>query len=176
MSWSLENSKNDEASKIRWELIPYMRGVALDLGCGPYKVFPHFIGVDNGHHWGMQGADVRVESAEKLPLFADGSCDCVFSSHLLEHIDYASVPAALTEWMRVLKPGGHLVLYLPAEGDYPAVGHAHANPDHKWNVNYDRLVQAMEKVPCGWDLCDFQERHDGDEYSLFFVFRKLASA
>ena len=48
MTWSLENSKLDEAAKIRWELVPYMAGRALDLGCGAFKVFPHFIGVDSG--------------------------------------------------------------------------------------------------------------------------------
>lgn len=173
MTWSLENSKCDEASKVRWELVPYMHGRALDLGCGPFKVFPHFIGVDNGHHWGMHGADVRVDSAEKLDLFASESCDLVFSSHLLEHIPYESVPATLSEWMRVVKRGGHMALYLPDEDDYPKVGHPHANPDHKWNVSYEKVVEAMEQVYADWDLIDFQKRNEGDEYSLFFVFKKL---
>lgn len=173
MTWSMETSRGDEASKIRWELVPYMRGRALDIGCGLFKVFPHFIGVDNGHHWGHQGVDVRVDSAEKLDIFADASCDCVFSSHLLEHIPYERVAATLTEWFRVLKPGGYMCLYLPAEGDYPSVGEEGANPDHKWNCNYQRVVDAAEQVKCSWDLLDFQERHLGNEYSLFFVFQKL---
>lgn len=171
--WSLENSKNDEASKIRWELVPYMHGRCIDIGCGPYKVFPHFIGCDNGHHWGMQGADVKLD-AEKLDLFADASVDLVFSSHLLEHIATDKVAPTLKEWMRVVKPGGHLVMYLPDEDEYPKVGHPHANPDHKFNVSYQVVVDAMERVPCGWDLIDFQKRNEGDEYSLFFVFKKLA--
>lgn len=173
MTWSLQNSKNDEAAKIRWELVPYMNGRALDLGCGPYKVFPHFIGVDNGHHWGHMGTDVRVNTAEKLDLFASQSCDLVFSSHLLEHISYDKVPDALREWMRVLKPGGHLALYLPDEDEYPKCGHPHANVDHKWDVNYDRLVAAMEKVEYDWDLVEFQKRNETDEYSLLFIFKKL---
>lgn len=172
MTWSLENSKNNEATKIRWELVPYMRGRCLDLGCGPYKVFPHFIGVDNGHHWGHFD-NVKVETAEKLDLFGSATSDCVFSSHLLEHIELDKVPTALSEWMRVLKTGGHLCLYVPAEGDYPSVGHPHANPDHKWNCSYDRMIEAMEKVDYSWDLIDYQERHEADEYSLWFVFKKL---
>lgn len=174
MTWSLEKSKGDEASKIRWELVPFMRGRCLDIGCGPFKVFPHFIGVDNGHHWGHFD-NVKVETAEKLDLFGSATIDCVFSSHLLEHITYENVPATLGEWMRVLKPGGYLCLYLPAEGDYPSVGEPGANPDHKWNVNYNRVVEAMERVEYGWDLQEFQERHGEDppEYSLWFVFRKL---
>lgn len=173
MTWSLANSKNDEASKIRWELVPYMRGRCLDLGSGPYKVFPHFISVDNGHHWGVGGIDVKVDDAVRLDVFASQSCDLVFSSHLLEHIKYEDVPAALTEWMRVLKTGGHLILYLPDEDEYPKCGHPHANPDHKWDVSYDKFVAAMEKVDYSWDLIDFQKRNETDEYSLFFVFKKL---
>ena len=173
MTWSLDNSKNNEAAKIRWEAVPYMRGRVLDIGCGPYKCFPHFIGIDNGHHWGTHGADVKVEDGGKLDLFATCSCDAVFSSHLLEHFDYDKVPNVLHEWMRVIKPGGHLMLYLPAEGDYPSVGHPHANADHRWNVSYDKLVAAMEKVPASWDLVDYQDRHESDEYSHWFVFKKL---
>lgn len=172
MTWSLENSKNDESAKIRWELIPYMHGRALDLGCGPYKVFPHFIGVDNGHHWGHLGTDVPVDDAAKLDLFADASCDLAYSSHLLEHFKYEDVPAVLREWMRVVKPGGHLILYVPDEAQYPKCGTEFANPDHKWDVNYDKVITAMERVAGGWDLIDYQVRSERDEYSLFFVFKK----
>mgnify|MGYP001297298917 FL=1 len=46
-----------------------------------------------------------------------------------------------------------------------------SNPDHKWNVSYEKVVAAMEKVGIGWNLIDFQTRNQDDEYSLFFVFR-----
>lgn len=171
MTWSLENSKNDEASKIRWELVPYFRGQCLDIGCGPYRVFPHFIGVDNGDHWGHFD-NVRVEDAEKLPLFASAQVDLAFSSHLLEHFEYEKVPSVLKEWMRVTKIGGYLILYLPDEDQYPKCGTEYANKDHKWDVSYDKLIAVMEKLECGWDLVDYQVRSETDEYSLFFVFRK----
>jgi len=172
MTWSLENSRNDESSKVRWELVPYMNGRCLDVGCGAYKVFPHFIGVDNGHHWGRTGVDIMTDAAD-LSLFASKSCDLVYSSHLLEHVPYETVPKVLSEWSRVTKQGGHMIFYLPDEDEYPKVGHKHANADHKWDVNYDKVVAAMEKVERGWDLADFQKRNADDEYSLFFVFRML---
>ena len=172
MTWSLANSKNDESSKIRWEIIPYFHGRVLDIGCGAYKCFPHFIGVDNGHHWGRMGVDVLCD-ATKLDLFAGQSVDTVYSSHLLEHIHYDKVPEVLREWCRLLKPGGHLILYLPDENQYPKVGSEFANPDHKWNVNYDKVLAAMELVPRGWDLIDYQVRSETDEYSLYFVFRMV---
>jgi predicted SAM-dependent methyltransferase/ADP-heptose:LPS heptosyltransferase len=171
MTWSLENSKNDEASKIRWETVPYFHGRILDIGCGPYRAFPHWIGVDNGHHWGNIGEFVKIETAEKLDLFASRSCDGVFSSHLLEHIPYENVPNTLREWTRVVKDGGHLMLYLPDEDEYPKVGHKYANTDHKWDVSYAKLMAAMDKVERGWDLIDFQKRNETNEYSLLFVFK-----
>lgn len=171
MTWSLENSRSDEASKIRWELVPYFHGRILDVGCGQYKTFPHFIGVDNGKMWGKMSVDAPISDAMSLDLFAGQSCDGVFSSHLLEHIPYDDVPKALTEWCRIIKPGGHLVIYVPDEDQYPKVGEQYANPDHKWNVNYDKVVAAMETLARGWDLIDYQVRSGADEYSLFFVFR-----
>jgi predicted SAM-dependent methyltransferase len=173
VTWKIDGPQGNEAAKIRWELVPYMNGRVLDLGCGPFKAFPHFTGVDNGHHWGLRGADIAVDTAEKLDVFASRSHDMVFSSHLLEHIKYESVPATLTEWCRVIKDGGHLALYLPDEDEYPKVGEAGANPDHKWNVSYDKVVAAMEAVPRSWDLVQFEKRNSNDEYSLYFVFKIL---
>ena len=170
--WSIENSKNDESSKIRWELIPYFHGRVLDVGCGPYKAFPHFIGVDNGHHWGMMGADVKADASD-LSLFSNESCDAVYSSHLLEHISYENVPAVLNEWFRVVKNGGHVILYVPDSDEYPKCGSKYANPDHKFDPTYENIAEALEKIDYSWDMIDFQKRNQDDEYSLFFVVKKL---
>lgn len=173
MTWKADNPQGNESSKIRWELVPYTRGRVLDLGCGPNKAFPHFIGVDNCHHekFGyMIKPDLQMD-CDKLGLIASESCDAVFSSHLLEHIPYESVPKVLEEWFRIVKIGGYLIMYLPDEDEYPKVGEEHANPDHKWNVNYNKVVGPMKDLG-GWDLVDFQKRNKGEEYSLFFVFQK----
>jgi len=177
VTWTIDGPQGNEAANVRWNLVPYMNGRVLDLVCGPFKAFQHFIGVDNGHHdkeFGWKNrADVLVDTCEKLDLFADKSVDCVFSSHLLEHIKYERVPAALNEWMRVLKVGGHLCLYVPDEDEYPKVGEKGANPDHKWDVNYERVVAALERVSCDWDMIEFEKRNKDDEYSLWFCVRKL---
>ena len=106
MSWDYHAPQGDESSKVRWELVPYMLGNCLDIGCGPFKVFPHFTGCDNGHHWGTQGADVVIETAENMAIFATQSHDLVYSSHLLEHIAPENVEATLREWIRIVKPAG----------------------------------------------------------------------
>lgn len=176
MTWNRDDPQGNEGFKVRWEIIQYTRGRGLDLGCGPQKTFPHFIGVDNNIDEQLFGIkanpDIKVESCEKLDLFATNSFDFVFSSHLLEHFDYAKVPAILCEWMRVIKHNGYLVLYLPDEDAYPKVGEEGANHDHKWNVSYQKVVDAMQDTY--WDLVDFQTRHQDKEYSLYFVFKKQA--
>ena len=177
MTWRIDAPQGDEASKIRWSLVPYMRGRCLDLGCGPYKVFPHFVGVDNGHHdktFGWKNkADILVDTCESLPLIASESCDGIFSSHLLEHIPYEKVPATLNEWLRVIKRGGHLMLYLPDEDEYPKMGQPGANPDHRWDCNYDKVVAALEKAHCSWDIVEYEKRNQTNEYSIFMVIKKL---
>jgi ADP-heptose:LPS heptosyltransferase/predicted SAM-dependent methyltransferase len=173
MAWTPDGPQGNEAAKVRYDIVPYTRGRGLDLGCGPAKAYPHFIGLDNNADAALFGIhakpDILVETCEVLD-FKDATMDFVFSSHLLEHIE--NYKAALAEWWRVIKVGGHLVLYLPDEDQYPKVGEKHANPDHKWNVSYDRVIDAM---PDGWDLIRFEKRSEGNEYSLLFVFAKLGA-
>lgn len=173
--WRLNDPQGNEAQKIKYDIVPYTRGRGLDIGCGPYKAYTHFIGVDNGHHWGTQGADV-VSEATDLSIFADNSLDFVFSSHLLEHIQ--DTQAALKEWFRVIKPGGYLCLYLPDDKLYPKVGERGANPDHKHNLNQRIVLDHMRNVG-GWNLVEDELRdHDngpdqpGNEYSFYQVYQK----
>lgn len=170
--WKIDDPQGDEAAKVRWELVEYTNGRGLDLGCGQFKAFPHFIGVDNGHHWGMKGVDVHVETCEDLSLFADKSMDFIFSSHLLEHI--VETEKALKEWYRVVKEGGYLILYLPHKELYPNVGKEGSNPDHKHDFMPDDIIKVMEKVG-GWDLVRNETRSEGREYSFFQVYKRLAS-
>lgn len=178
MTWRPDGPAGNEAAKIKWEIVPYTRGKGLDLGCGPYKAFPHFRGIDSNidaQLFGIQatGADFIIPTCEVLDDFASQSQEFIFSSHLLEHI--ANWKGALKEWWRILKQGGYLVLYLPDKHEYPKVGQKGANVDHKWNVTYDKVVDAMRAIG-GWDLVEFQKRNQDDEYSLYFVFKKFSDA
>lgn len=173
MTWTLENSKNNESRKVLWELVPYMRGRCLDIGAGQYKVFPHFVSVDSGHHWGLRDIDEPVKDAKDLSIFASCSVDLAYSSHLLEHFPYKDVPAVLDEWLRITKQNGHMILYIPDSEEYPKVGQPGANPDHKWDPTYELVVQALEQSRYSWDIVDFQKRNKEDEYSLFFVVKRL---
>ena len=55
-------------------------------------------------------AAVTCALAERLP-FRDGSFDAVVGQHLIEHLP--DVAGALSEWKRVLRPAGVLVLVTP---------------------------------------------------------------
>jgi predicted SAM-dependent methyltransferase len=54
-----------------------------------------------------------IHEVEKLPMLASNSVDLLYASHLLEHVPRNDVQAALTEWYRVLKPGGILRFGVP---------------------------------------------------------------
>ena len=176
MVWRREDPQGNEAAKVRWEIVPYTRGRGLDIGCGPYKAFPHFIGCDNLTDTKLFGTmmqpDVVLQDAAKLDMFASQSMDFVFSSHTLEHLD--DDRKALREWWRVIKPGGHLVLYLPHADYYPQVGQPGANPDHKRDYRPADVIERMREIG-GWDLVECQQRNEDREYSMLLVFRRAMS-
>lgn len=76
----------------------WCRGSGLDIGAGKA-----------GLPW-ARPVDLGEENAYWIDE-KTGSQDFVFSSHCLEHLE--SPGKALAEWIRVLKPGGILYLYLP---------------------------------------------------------------
>lgn len=78
----------------------YCQGYGLDIGYGGDPV------VSNVRGWDFEHGDAQL-----LRGLDDASYDFVYSSHLLEHLP--DVELALTNWWRVLKPGGYLLLFLP---------------------------------------------------------------
>lgn len=172
MAWSADAPQGLESDKIAHLVVPYVRGQGLDVGCGTRKCWPHMIGVDHGKdHWGRGDADILTDACS-LVMFADASLNFVFSSHNLEHVvDYK---AALKEWWRVLKPGGHLVLYLPHKDLYPNIGQFGANEDHKHDFHPDDIIAAMREIG-PWTLVENEDRNGDNEYSFFQVYRKEAA-
>lgn len=159
-----------ESAKIRWRALPYVKGVGIDVGCGPFKAFPHSIGIDGQAYAasGNAGPNLVMDGTD-LEVFADGKFDYVFSSHFLEHVHHPE--AVLREWWRVLRAGGHLVLYLPHKDLYPNIGQPGANPDHKSDFVPGDIVAMMKRVG-GWTLVENEVRGQDYEYSFFQVYRK----
>ena len=179
MVWRLEDPCGDEASKVKYDVVEYTRGAVLDLGCGPSKAFPHFIGVDSCKDTELFGIamkpDLVVEDCADLSAYVqDESCDAIFSSHLLEHIeDYRS---ALKDWWRCIKNGGYLVLYLPHKHFYPNIGEVGSNPDHKHDFEPCQIIDAIRQIATGCDIVVKEDRKEGREYSFLLVFQKLEKA
>lgn len=74
--------------------------------------------------------DAPQGDAQKLGNVDDNSFDFLFSSHCLEHV--RDPVEALTNWIRVIKPGGHLVIAVPDEDLYEqGVWPSTFNTDHK---------------------------------------------
>ena len=80
----------------------------LHLGCGS-KEIPGWFHVDalDFPHVGHRGP------VEDLSFIADGSVELIYASHVLEHFGRRTYMQALTEWRRVLAPGGVLRLAVP---------------------------------------------------------------
>jgi len=109
-----------EVDKIRSIVQPYLSGDGVDLGFGGNPVNTTAICVDLKEPYSNYGASRHLTGdARSLYWFKDGVLDYVFSSHLLE--DFPNTKEILVEWLRVIKIGGTIALYLPDERKYSRV-------------------------------------------------------
>lgn len=142
-----------ETAKYRHLTAKYCVGNGVDIGCGGSPVVPSAIAFDLPpetyavYHSGLTpdrviqwGGDCR-----NLP-FKDGVCDFVYSSHLIE--DFFDWNPLLTEWARVIKPGGYLVILLPdkrlwneaiARGQPPNCAHQHESFVGELSMHVSRM-------------------------------------
>ena len=100
----------------------------------------------------------EVADLRDLP-FEDGSFDVVLAQHSLEHISSESEHLALSEFRRVLKPGGLLYLQVFAEGDFRSGGEAESVRN---GILYRyHSEDSLRASLTGWDvtsLCTEEER------------------
>lgn len=83
----------------------------LNLGCGN-RHLEGFVNVDMADNWCSKPPDVSTDISKPLP-FDDGVADEIHAYHVFEHFYRYDADAILIDWVRVLKPGGLLVLELP---------------------------------------------------------------
>ncbi len=113
----------------------YFVGSGLDVGAGDdglsqYKhLFPLIGGVRD---WDLADGD-----AQYLAGVPDACFDFVHSSHCLEHMN--DPLCALHNWLRVLKPAGHLICMVPDEDLYEqGVFPSRWNFDHKFTFTIQK--------------------------------------
>lgn len=81
----------------------------LNLGCGR-KLLEGYVNVDIAVREGKPDVECDIRD---LSAFKDNSADEILSVHVIEHFYRWEVPDILKEWVRVLKPGGKMILETP---------------------------------------------------------------
>lgn len=97
-------------SKSAWNNIPKNddNKVRIHLGCGQINS-PKFINIDVQAYKHIH----YLSRVEKLPFLKSEMADLIYVSHCLEHISHLELKKTLSEWHRILKPGGILRLSVP---------------------------------------------------------------
>lgn len=104
---------------------------------------------------GRVGRQFILDATDLSPLPA-GSYDFVVSSNNLEHI--ANPLRALTEWLRILRPEGHLLLVLPKK---------ESNFDQRRDVTpFAHLLDDFERGIDERDLTHLDEILDRHDYAM----------
>ncbi|MGE4578854.1 MAG: class I SAM-dependent methyltransferase [Desulfuromonadales bacterium] len=132
----------------------------LDLGCGRGEWLELMrengfevegIDLDNG----MLQACVQLElpviqgdAIELLKKKADASCSVISAFHVVEHISFEQVNELVAEALRVLKPGGLLILETP-------------NPENLVVATSNFYLDPTHKRPIPPQLLAFTLKHDG---------------
>jgi predicted SAM-dependent methyltransferase len=175
------NSKNGfntfgrgETSKCRSRLANYCKGSGLDLGFGGDPISLSAIRMDMTQPYTKVGGfPVQLGGkTEDLYWFRDAVLDYIYSSHLLE--DFFDTEGVLREWLRVLKPGGRLIIFCPDEQRFrkhcKETGQAYnaAHVHEYFSLNYVKNI--LEKIN---ETRILYEQDDLDIYSWELVCEKI---
>ena len=149
-SKSLIRRSYDKRYATRW-----LVGDGIDIGSGDdplagyVPLFPLMRAVRS---WDMPDGDAMLMEGVK-----DDYYDFVHSSHCLEHL--VDPAEALRNWVRICKPGGHLLLMVPDEdlyeqGIWPSI----YNNDHKYSFTIGKpqswcpqSVNVIDLLRAVWD-------------------------
>ncbi|MBL8491932.1 MAG: class I SAM-dependent methyltransferase [Rhodocyclaceae bacterium] len=107
----------------------YFAGHGIDIGGKPDPLV-NYVGVfarmQSVRTWDLEDGDAQLMAVVPVASF-----DFVHSSHCLEHM--RDPVEALRHWVRILKPGGYLIVTVPDEDLYEhGFWPSRFNGDHKW--------------------------------------------
>jgi len=105
----------------------YCRGHGIDIGFGGDLVVE-----------GFRGWDAEDGDATFLEGLDDEAFDTVYSSHCLEELP--DPVTALRNWWRVLRKGGHLILYLPHRDLYEK----RTKLPSRWNIDHKHFFLPFD--------------------------------
>jgi predicted SAM-dependent methyltransferase len=135
-----------ETSKCRARLAPFCVGYGIDIGPGGDPIVPSAVRVDLPQPYSHVGSlPVQLGGdATDLKWFRDGVLDYVYSSHVLE--DFVDTEKVLREWLRVLKPGGRLIIFCPDEQVYRQHCRDTGQPYNTCHVHADFSLAFVKKI------------------------------
>lgn len=80
----------------------------LEIGPGPIRI----AGFETLNIVAGLKIDYVYDANRKLP-FPDGTFDLIYASHVLEHLPWYKAQETLNDWVRALKRGGQIELWVP---------------------------------------------------------------
>lgn len=151
----------------------WLVGSGVDIGGKPdplaiYKeLFPGITAIKT---WDWEDGDAQVMAG-----VADNTFDFVFSSHCLEHL--VDPAAGLATWLRVVKPGGHIVVTIPDEDLYEqGVWPSTHNLDHKhtfsiwkaksWSPASINVMDLLASLGASAEICRVEKVDAAYRYEL----------
>jgi ubiquinone/menaquinone biosynthesis C-methylase UbiE len=142
-----------ETSKVREMVLPFCIGRGCDIGFGGDKVMKvNCDGIDYPQPYAFAGKD-KVDIAcdvikGDIPV-ADNTYDYVYTSHLIE--DFADTADALKKFIRILRPGGNLILVFPDQPKYEIYCREINLPMNPYHVHadmgYDYMKRQLDALP-----------------------------
>ena len=120
----------------------YFVGNGIDIGGAPDPLAQYsemFLGMEEVQIWDIGNGDAQYMKGVPNDHF-----DFVHSSHCLEHM--VDVNIALENWIRILKPGGYLIITVPDEDLYEhCQWPSRFNSDHKWSFTLGEPTPTLPK-------------------------------
>lgn len=131
----------------------------------------------NGGRYTTVGGDKQILQGhcDDLSGFCDGSLDFIVQNHLLEDFSYSKLVQIITEWRRVIRPGGVLVFNNPDQQRFLSYIAKHNQGNnlahHEQDFSLRTLKSKVLDKTGPWEIV--YEMPDDGKYSFYLVVKKV---
>jgi SAM-dependent methyltransferase len=134
------------------EYLKVFSGEGIDVGCGDSRI--EVFRPDYPRMGSVRLHDIKDGDAQKMENYGRGVFGFVHSSHCLEHM--RDPVEAVQNWLRILEPGGHLVVCVPDAKMYEKyLWPSRFNHDHKTMWRHSREVPPTLAIVVPEFLAEF---------------------
>lgn len=166
-----------ETDRARETLAPFAVGLGMDVGFGGSALVKGCLTHDMPQPYTSTGGDKQIlrGDARSFPFFCDEALDWISQSHLLEDFSYAELVDIITEWRRILKVGGFLIMNCPDQMVFKDYIARHSQGDNLAHVEKDMSLSTFKEHVLSntgpWEIVYENPLRDG--YSWHLVCKKL---